>query len=122
MQNKKPKVDLKEYQKLCKRTAKIFKDKKLEVACYGLGIAGEASDVAGCIKKTLFHGDDQTQGIKENLGDTMWYVAMIANLYDWNLEEILNENIAELKKRYSRGFTNKEARRDGKRVDWNEGK
>lgn len=122
MQNKKPKVNLKEYQKLCKRTAKIFKDKKLEATCYGLGIAGEAGDVAGCIKKTLFHGDDQTQGIKENLGDTMWYVAMIANLYDWDLEEILNENIEKLKKRYVKSFTNKEARRDGKRVDWNEGR
>jgi len=85
-----------------------------------MGISGEAGDVAGCIKKTLFHGDDQTQGIRENLGDTMWYIAMIANLYGWDLEEVLNENIEKLKKRYIKAFTEKEAVRNGKRIDWNE--
>jgi NTP pyrophosphatase (non-canonical NTP hydrolase) len=118
MQN--TKINLKEYQELCKRTAKPFEDKEKEAACYGLGISGEAGDVSGCIKKTLFHGDDQTQGIRENLGDTMWYIAMIANLYGWNLEEVLTENIAKLKKRYAKGFSEKEAARGNKRIDWNE--
>lgn len=120
MKNTKSNVNLKDYQELCKRTAKVFTDKEKELACYGLGVSGEAGDVAGCIKKTLFHGDDQTQGIRENLGDTMWYIAMIANLYGWDLEEVLNENIEKLKKRYSKNFTEKEAARDGKRIDWNE--
>ena len=59
-------------------------------------------------------------GIKENLGDTMWYIAMICNFYGWNLEEVLEENIEKLKKRYPDGFTYKNAQREGTMTDWNE--
>ena len=62
-------MNLKEYQKLCKKTAKRFKNKDKEIMTWGLGIAGEAGDVAGCIKKTISHKNDQTAGIRENLGD-----------------------------------------------------
>lgn len=37
---------LKEYQKLCKKTAQRFKDEEKEILTWGLGIAGEAGDVA----------------------------------------------------------------------------
>ena len=108
-----------EYQKLCKRTAKKFKSKEKEILTLGLGIAGEAGDVAGCIKKTFSHNDDQKKGIRENLGDTMWYIAMICNFFGWNLEDVMKENIAKLKKRHPKGFSEKTARKD-KRKDWNE--
>jgi NTP pyrophosphatase (non-canonical NTP hydrolase) len=86
-----------------------------------LGIAGEAGDLVGCIKKTIFHNNDQKQGIKENIGDTMWYIAMICNFYKWDLEEILKENIEKLAKRYPKGyFTEKDASRNNTRIDWNE--
>ena len=108
-----------EYQKLCKRTAKKFKSKEKEILSLGLGIAGESGDVAGCIKKTFSHNDDQKKGIRENLGDTMWYIAMICNFFGWNLEDVMKENIAKLKKRHPKGFSEKTARKD-KRKDWNE--
>ncbi len=115
-------MNLKEYQELCKQTAKKFKTPEDEIAAWGLGISGEAGDVAGCIKKTLFHDNDQRKGTRENLGDTLWYAAMIANFYGWNLEEILQENVEKLKQRFPNGFTEKDARRRGSRKDWNEGK
>lgn len=115
------KVTLKEYQKLVTRTASgEYKNKNDEIANWGLGVAGEAGDLAGCIKKTIFHGNDQTKGIKENIGDTMWYLAMICNFFGWDFEEVLAENIEKLRKRYKKGFSKKEASRDGKRIDWNE--
>lgn len=117
---KNSKITLDQYQKLCKTTAKKFKSKEKELSNWGLGLVGEAGDIAGCIKKTLFHSNDQRQGIKENLGDTMWYLAMICNVFGWNLEEILKENIEKLQKRYPQGFTEKDAARGGKRIDWNE--
>ena len=113
-------MDLKEYQKLCKKTAKEFNDKNNEIVNWGLGIVGEAGDVAGCIKKTVFHSNDQKDGIKENLGDTMWYIAMICNCFGWDLEEILKENVKKLKNRYPQGFTRKDAQRGGSRTDWME--
>lgn len=114
-------LSLKKYQELVKETAKgDFKNKNDELANWGLGVAGEAGDLAGCIKKTIYHGNDQTLGTRENVGDTMWYLAMICNFHGWNFEEILAENIKKLRERYKKGFTSKEASRGGTRVDWNE--
>ena len=114
-------MNLDDYQKNVKKTAAKYRGKEKTIMTWGLGIAGEAGDVAGCIKKTYSQGDDQTEGIRENLGDTMWYVAMICNFYGWKLDEILDENIKKLSKRYPKGFfTYEHARRDGARVDWNE--
>ena len=119
---KKP-PSLSEYQKLCKKTAKVFDDPDKEIMTWGLGIAGEAGDVAGCIKKTTSHGNDQRIGTRENVGDTMWYMSMICNFYGWKLDDILAENIDKLKKRFPAGkFTTEHAARKGTRVDWNEKK
>ena len=109
-----------EYQELVKRTAADYDDKTKEISNWGLGIAGEAGDVASCIKKTYFHNNDQTDGIRQNLGDTMWYMAMICNFYGWKLEDIMAENIDKLKKRFPEGFTEKDAGRGGTMIDWNE--
>ena len=111
---------LKEYQVLCKKTAVSLDDKEKEILTWGLGITGEAGDVASCIKKTIIHKNDQRLGIRENLGDMMWYTVMICNFFDWELEDILKENLEKLKKRYPQGFTEKDASRNGTKIDWNE--
>ncbi len=113
---------LKKYQAATQKTAQSFENKTEEIMTWGLGIAGEAGDVAGCIKKTFAHGNDQTAGIKENMGDTMWYMAMICNYFGWDLKDVLNENLQKLEKRYAKGFTKEEAGRKNTRVDWNEKK
>lgn len=114
-------MSLKEFQEGCKITAKKFETKEKEIFTWGLGIVGEAGDIAGCIKKTYAHDNDQRHGIRENIGDTLWYMAMICNFYEWDMEEILKENLEKLKKRYPDGkFTTKHASRKGTRVDWNE--
>ena len=113
-------MPLKKYQELCKKTAKSFDTKEKEILTWGLGIAGEAGDVASCIKKTFAHDNDQKQGIRENLGDTLWYAAMICNFFDWDFQEILQENIAKLEKRFPNGFTINDAKRNGNKIDWNE--
>jgi len=114
-------MDLKEYQELCKKTAKDYNGDEIEIFNWGLGIAGEAGDVASCIKKVHAHKNEALKdGIKENLGDTLWYIAMICNFYGWSLEEVLKENVEKLSKRYPEGFTHGDAQRDGTMVDWNE--
>ncbi|MFH1592541.1 MAG: nucleoside triphosphate pyrophosphohydrolase family protein [Candidatus Woesearchaeota archaeon] len=113
-------MNLKEYQELCKKTAKSFETKEKEILTWGLGIAGEAGDVASCIKKTFSHDNDTKEGIKENLGDTLWYIAMICNFFNWDLQKVLEENITKLEKRYPGGFTVEKARRGGERKDWSE--
>jgi NTP pyrophosphatase (non-canonical NTP hydrolase) len=114
------KITLREYQEFCKKTAKKFETPHHEILTWGLGITGEAGDVASCIKKTYAHNNDKKDGIKENLGDTLWYAAMICNFFGWNFEEILAESMQKLKKRYPEGFTIKDAKREGTKIDWNE--
>jgi len=113
-------MSLNDYQKLAARSAKKFTNPTEEIMSWGLGIAGEAGDVASCIKKTYSHNNDQKEGIRENIGDTLWYAAMICNFYGWKYDEVLNENIAKLKKRYPKGFSLKNAKRKGKKIDWGE--
>ena len=113
-------MNLKEYQELCKKTANQTGDNE-EIYNWGLGIAGEAGDVASCIKKVHLHKNEGVKdGIKENLGDTLWYIAMICNFYGWDLQEVLKENIEKFAKRYPDGFTYKNAQREGTKIDWNE--
>ncbi len=112
---------LKEYQEACEMTArKDFETPKEEIMTWGLGVTGEAGDVASCIKKTFMHDNDQKEGIKENIGDVMWYIAMICNFFDWDMQKILDGNVEKLKKRYPEGFSEKNAGRNGTMVDWNE--
>lgn len=120
MEEQKNKSNLKEYQLLCKTTAEKFETQEKEILTWGLGIAGEAGDVASCIKKTFSHDNDQRAGIRENIGDTLWYAAMICNFFGWDMQEILDENIEKLKKRFPNGFTTQDAKRDGTMIDWNE--
>jgi len=110
-------MDLKEYQKICLKTAAKYSNKDLEIATWGLGISGEAGDVASCIKKYYAHKDKKVKdGIKENIGDTLWYMAMVCNFFGWQLEEVLEENYQKLATRYPKGFTYKGAQR--KMIKW----
>ena len=113
-------MNLKEYQELCKKTAREFDNEEKAIFTWGLGITGEAGDIASCIKKTFVHDNNQEEGIKENLGDVFWYAAMICNFFNWNMEEVLENNIEKLKKRYPNGFTIKNAQREGTKIDWSE--
>ena len=98
-------MDLNEYQKIANKTAKKdFASKTEEIMCWGLGISGEAGDIGSCIKKTFAHKKDVKEGIKENIGDMLWYAAMICNFFEWSLEDILEANVNKLKQRFPDGF------------------
>jgi len=70
-----------------------------------LGLSGEVGEFNDMIKKWIFHekGID-IEHAKKELGDVMWYVAMICHSAGWNLDEILEMNVSKLKARYPDGF------------------
>lgn len=96
-------MNLNDYQSLAARTAAPHDN---ELVNYGLGIAGEAGEVADLIKKAIFHGHNIEQGeIKKELGDVLWYLANIARIAGLTLDEVAESNIAKLQRRYPQGFS-----------------
>jgi NTP pyrophosphatase (non-canonical NTP hydrolase) len=96
-----------DYQRLAYRTVneKAAKDKDYAVLNGALGLCGEAGEVADVIKKHMFQGHElDTEKIADELGDVLWYIALIAGGIGATLDEILDYNIRKLKKRYPAGF------------------
>ena len=73
-----------------------------------LGLANEAGEVAGKIKKVFRDKEGQfsaetRDALKAELGDVLWYIAQVATELDLTLDEIAEYNIAKLYDRLERG-------------------
>lgn len=99
-----------EYQKLAMRTANLTAG-ELRLAYLGLGLTGEAGEVAEHIKKHIGHGHDlDIEKLSKELGDVLWYVAVMADALGLELGDIATRNIEKLRKRYPDGFSNEASR------------
>jgi NTP pyrophosphatase (non-canonical NTP hydrolase) len=99
-------MDLNDYQKAARRTAIYAEEHR--VIYPALGLASEAGEVAGKIKKVLRdQGGDfakaPLEAIRDELGDVLWYVAVLAADLGLALDEIAAENLAKLSSRKQRG-------------------
>ncbi len=75
-----------------------------------LGLSGEVGEFHELIKKWIFHNKEfDITHAKKELGDVMWYVALMCESFGWTLDEILQMNIDKLKKRYPEGFDTEKA-------------
>lgn len=93
-----------EYQKLCMRTANKLDGFKL-IVNGAMGLCGEAGEVIDLIKKWVFQGHELCQDdVVEELGDALWYAAILCEGIGLSMEEVMQKNIEKLKKRYPNGF------------------
>lgn len=91
-----------EYQKLAMRTAT---SKCKNLSNVGLGISGEAGEVADLIKKHLYQGHElNKEHIAKELGDVAWYIALGCETIGSSLESVLQMNIDKLKVCYPDKF------------------
>ena len=88
-----------EYQEKCKSTA-IY-PKKDAIAYLSLGLVSEAGEVAGKVKKHIRDGTESN--IASEIGDVLWYCAMLANELGVNLGKIMEKNLEKLNDRKQRG-------------------
>lgn len=77
------------------------------IAYLGLGL-GEAGEIQGKIKKILRDSDgvisqEQRLAIAGELGDLLWYVALLSEELDYGLQHIARLNLAKLADRAERG-------------------
>ncbi len=88
------------YQAEAKKTAIFPADKALEYL--SLGLVGEAGEVANKVKKII--RDKKTDvDVAGEIGDVLWYCAMLADYFDVDLGKIMEDNIDKLQSRKKRG-------------------
>ena len=71
-----------------------------------MGIGTEAGEVLDAFKRKIFYGRQlDVVNVKEEIGDIMWYVAILLRELDLDFEEILQLNIDKLRARFPEKFT-----------------
>ena len=95
------------YEMKAGQTAIFPKTQALEYLA--LGLTSEAGEVAGKVKKLIRDGEDMEGyelkkiAIASEIGDVLWYCAMMAKEVGVPLNEIMKENLKKLHSRKERG-------------------
>lgn len=98
-------MNIDEYQEFCASRASDIDGQPGLILC-GLGVAGEAGECADLVKKHVFHGHPlKAEKLKKELGDVLWYVAMLARNLGFTMTDVINANVEKLVDRYPNGFT-----------------
>jgi NTP pyrophosphatase (non-canonical NTP hydrolase) len=100
-------VHLNDYQRAALRTA-APKSKHNELFHLLLGLVGETGEIAEKAKKIIRDRDSDfsqwdAEDLKKELGDSLWYIAVIADYFDIPLDDVAQLNIAKLADRQLRG-------------------
>ncbi len=100
-------MDFAEYQIKSRKTAK-YPSIGHGIIYPTLGLANEAGEVAGKVKKIFrdkdgLIGDEECEALKSELGDVLWYLAQVCTELDLSLDEVAEYNIKKLYSRLERG-------------------
>jgi NTP pyrophosphatase (non-canonical NTP hydrolase) len=96
----------KEYQEWILTKAKQYSDGDIRLVANALGVAGEAGEFGNKVKKQVFHehGVDR-EVLLDELGDILFYVGELANAIGVSFDDIIENNVTKLNKRYPQGFS-----------------
>lgn len=96
-----------DYQAQALTTAHRNSDPIMDKTIWAMGVAGEAGEVIEKWKKIVAYRDgvvtqeDKNELAKE-LGDVIWYIAVLADSLGLSLDEIMQQNVAKLMDRKQR--------------------
>ena len=100
-------MDCNDYQRAAMRTARA-KDAPDEFMHLVLGLVGEAGEIAELVKKLVRDKNsdlsllDRDQ-VAAELGDVLWYAAVLAEFHGLSLNDVAEQNIHKLADRQHRG-------------------
>lgn len=100
-------MTFKEYQQHAISTALRSEDSRLYILRMVLGLGGEAGEISEKFKKWLRDTDGDTEAldtedIKKELGDILWYIAGLADELGIDLEDVASTNVEKLASRKQR--------------------
>lgn len=106
-------METKKYVELSDRTCKhigpagfLLDEGKYDLLHATLGVAGESGELVDAVKKHVIYGKPlDVANVREEIGDIMWYIALMCRTLDMSLEDLLQENIDKLAKRYPEKYT-----------------
>jgi len=99
-------------------TATLYQDKACETAIFPkhkameyltLGLTGEAGEIANKVKKFIRDGATKDEYLAKRIeigyeiGDVLWYCAVLAEELEMNLGHIMEKNLEKLADRHKRG-------------------
>ena len=67
-------------------------------------MASEIGEIQGMYQKEFQGHEFDDDHAKKELGDLLWFIAEYCTAMGWCMEEVMQENIDKLKKRYPDGF------------------
>lgn len=98
------------YDEIVKTLIKKFEDNRLELSHSGLGIAGEAGELADALKKVAIYGKPpDMNNIVEEIGDCLFFLTDIMNKFNIPFPTVLQRNAVKLKDRYPKGYSDQAA-------------
>jgi NTP pyrophosphatase (non-canonical NTP hydrolase) len=91
-------MELRDYQLQALDSVAITEKNLAALAHRSLGLVGEAGELANVIKKIIRDKDgkateEDIRKAAEKLGDTLYYVAVLAEYFDLDLEEVARTNL-----------------------------
>ncbi len=97
-----------EYQKQALTTAISNPDPLMDKTIWAMGVAGEAGEVLEKWKKIVAYKDgktteDDVAELGKELGDVVWYVAVMAHHLGLSFDDIMLQNTQKLADRKKRG-------------------
>ena len=98
-------MTFREYQENARRTQNknLTPRERLEHALWGM--SAEVGEVCSIHQKTYQGHDLDAVALRKEIGDVMWFVAEMCDVYDWDMGWIAEDNIAKLRRRYPEGFS-----------------
>lgn len=101
-------MDFATYQERALRTFLQSKEWDFAVPYLTLGLNGEAGEVAEKVKKVYRDAggaltEEVRDALVQELGDVLWYLAVLAHVLDVPLEKVAERNLAKLASRKERG-------------------
>jgi len=105
---------LQESKRTCSKKHGVIKEridsKTIDLLHAGMGLVTEAGEFLDALKKHIYYGKDlDVVNLKEELGDSLWYLALALRTLETDFDSVMETNIKKLKIRYPEKFNEDKA-------------